>query len=203
MFKRKRAGRIGFAILLAAAVALPAAGCGHRNAAGPEQAAHDRLRAQSAPGSDMSAGDGSVAVRPNAKAVAAHLEQLAEGVKGVRHANCVIFGKYAVVGIDVDPTMERSRVGTTKYAVAEAFRKDPYGIDALVTADVDMAQRVREIRADVKRGRPIAGFAEELADIVGRLVPQVPRSIIPPASPDGGTTEKQLPQAHVHTQRTQ
>lgn len=190
-------------ILLLASALLSAAGCGNRTAA-PGQPGQDRLQAHSAPGSDVSVGDRSVAVRPNAKAVAAHLEQLAEGIRGVRHANCVIFGKYAVVGIDVDPKMERSRVGTTKYAVAEAFRKDPYGIDALVTADMDMAQRIREIRADAKRGRPIAGFAEEMADIVGRLVPQVPRSIVPPASPDGaGPAARSHADTSANTQRTQ
>jgi YhcN/YlaJ family sporulation lipoprotein len=120
----------------------------------------------------------------NPKQVAAHLEQLAKSVKGVNGANCVVFGKYAVVGIDVDSKMDRGRVGTVKYAVAEAFRKDPYGINAIVTADIDMRQRLREIRADVNRGRPVAGFAEEMSDIIGRLVPQIPRNIIPPASPD-------------------
>ncbi|MFD2333893.1 YhcN/YlaJ family sporulation lipoprotein [Cohnella sp. GCM10020058] len=201
MYVRKPA-KAGLILLLASAL-LSAAGCGNRSAA-PAEPDQDRLQAHSAPGSDVAIGDRSVAVRPNAKAVAAHLEQLAEGVRGVRHANCVIFGKYAVVGIDVDPKMERSRVGTTKYAVAEAFRKDPYGIDALVTADMDMAERIREIRADAKRGRPIAGFAEEMADIVGRLVPQVPRSIVPPASPDGpGPAAKSHANTSVNTQRTQ
>jgi len=122
--------------------------------------------------------------RSNAAEVASHLEALAKSVPGVKGANCVVFGKYAIVGIDVDAKMERSRVGTLKYAVAEAFRKDPYGIDALVTADIDMAQRLREIRADAMGGRPVAGFAEELADIVGRLIPQMLRDVIPPRGPE-------------------
>lgn len=84
--------------------------------------------------------------------------------------------------------MERAQVGTVKYAVAEAFRKDPYGVDALVTADMDLGQRLREIRADMRNGRPIAGFAEEMADIVGRLVPQIPRNIVPPGSPENHGT---------------
>ncbi|MCC3372835.1 YhcN/YlaJ family sporulation lipoprotein [Cohnella sp. REN36] len=183
--------RGGAVCLLAASVLLAATGCANKHAS-PSTTNDPRVKVQSTtPGED-----GRSPIR-DPKAVAAHLEQLARGVKGVRGANCVVFGKYAIVGIDVDPTMERSRVGTVKYAVAEAFRKDPYGIDALVTADVDLAQRVREIRADTKRGRPIAGFTEELADIVGRLVPQLPRSIVPPASPDnvgGGVSAK-----HLHT----
>ncbi len=120
----------------------------------------------------------------NPKQVAAHLESLARGIEGVKGANCVVFGKYAIVGIDVDETMERTKVGTIKYSVAEAFRKDPYGIDAIVTADIDLTQRVREIRADVKNGHPISGFTDELADIIGRIIPQIPRNIMPEKKPE-------------------
>ncbi|MFC5651707.1 YhcN/YlaJ family sporulation lipoprotein [Paenibacillus solisilvae] len=119
------------------------------------------------------------------KQVAAHLEKLAMKVPGVKGAHCVVFKNTAIVGIDVVSTMERSRVGTIKYAVAEAFHKDPYGIDAIVTADMDLSQRLREVQADIKRGRPLAGMAEELADIVGRIVPQLPRDVQPrQAEPD-------------------
>ena len=110
-------------------------------------------------------------------------------IPGVKGAHCVVFNNTAVVGIDVDSTMERSRVGTVKYAVAEAFRKDPYGIDAIVTADMDLSQRLREIQADMKRGRPFAGIAEEMADIIGRIVPQVPRDI-QPLPPENGKQEQ-------------
>ena len=180
MIVRNRSRSVA-ASLLIASLALSAAGCG-TNQASPAPANNRGIAAQNvAPRAAASPGIS------NPQAVAAHLEQLAKGVKGVNGANCVVFGKYAIVGIDVDKTLPRSRVGTIKYAVAEAFRKDPYGIDALVTADMDLDERLREIRQDVANGRPIAGFAEELADIVGRLVPQMPRSVVPPASPDGTT----------------
>ncbi|MCA0753807.1 YhcN/YlaJ family sporulation lipoprotein [Paenibacillus sp. N4] len=115
----------------------------------------------------------------NSEGVAAHLEQLAKRIEGVTDAHCVVLGNTAIVGIDVDAKMERSRVGTIKYSVAEAFRKDPYGINAVVTADIDLAQRLNEIGDDIRLGRPAAGFAEEMADIMGRIVPQVPRDVKP------------------------
>lgn len=178
MIVRNRSRRVA-ASLLIASLALSVAGCG-TNQASPGPANNRGLTAQNAlPRAAASPGVS------NPQAVASHLEHLAMGIKGVNGANCVVFGKYAIVGIDVDKKLPRSRVGTIKYAVAEAFRKDPYGVDALVTADVDMDERLREIRQDVANGRPVAGFAEELADIVGRLVPQLPRSVVPPASPDG------------------
>jgi len=155
------------------------AGCGNKQSA--PVPSNQRLKAQ--------ASNPSKKTISNPQEVADHLQSLALGVAGVKGANCVVFGKYAIVGIDVDEKMERSQVGTIKYAVAEAFRKDPYGIDALVTADIDLAQRLREIRIDVNKGRPIAGFAEELSDIIGRVIPQVPRNIIPPKAPeDMGTS---------------
>jgi YhcN/YlaJ family sporulation lipoprotein len=183
-------GKVGAGLLLTA-LALGTAGCGSSKESTPELG--NRLKAQSE-------NQATAITKANSKEVSRHLEQLATGIKGVRGANCVVFGKYAVVGIDVEPTLERSRVGTIKYAVAEAFRKDPYGIDAVVTADIDMGERIREIRADVNKGRPIAGFAEEMADIVGRLIPQMPRSVVPPASPDGtGTISKMQVQSGGHS----
>ncbi|RUS48458.1 YhcN/YlaJ family sporulation lipoprotein [Cohnella sp. AR92] len=182
-------GGIGTGLLLAS-LTLGTAACGSAKQSSPAPLGN-RVNVQS-----TTNGTTAAITKANASEVAAHLEKLATGVKGVKGANCVVFGKYAVVGIDVEPTLERSRVGTIKYAVAEAFRKDPYGIDAVVTADIDMAQRLREIRADAKNGRPIAGFSEEMADIVGRLIPQMPRSVVPPASPDGTGTIHKL-QAHT------
>lgn len=165
------------AVALMMCASMFAAGCMTRQSR-PAPAEDNRLHMQQTSPSPASIDEA------DAGDVAAHLEALAKRIRGVNDANCVVFGKYAIVGIDVDAKLERSSVGAVKYAVAEAFRKDPYGIDALVTADIDIVQRLREIRADAARGRPIAGFAEELADIVGRLVPQIPRSVIPPQEPE-------------------
>jgi YhcN/YlaJ family sporulation lipoprotein len=165
----------GAVLMLLLALAFSSAGCGKKQSS--PAPSNNRLKAQSSNAVSQKKIE-------NPKMVAAHLESLARGIKGVNGANCVVFGNYAIVGIDVDAKMERSRVGTIKYAVAEAFRKDPYGVDAIVTADIDMAERLREIRADVRHGRPLAGFTEELSDIIGRIIPQIPRNIIPPRSPE-------------------
>jgi YhcN/YlaJ family sporulation lipoprotein len=179
IMKQYRMIAYGAVMLLLLTLALSSAGCGTK---------------QSSPAPSINGlKPQSTNVIPNQKItnpgmVAAHLESLARGVKGVKGANCVVFGNYAIVGIDVDPKMQRSRVGTIKYTVAEAFRKDPYGVNAIVTADIDMAQRLREIRAAIQQGRPLAGFAEELSAIIGRVVPQIPRNIIPPTPPENTGT---------------
>lgn len=109
----------------------------------------------------------------------AHLEELVMRVPGVKGANCVVMGNTAVVGIDVDGKLERARVGNIKYTVAEALRKDPQGAGAIVTADIDLNNRIAEIGNKIRAGHPVSGFATELADIIGRIMPQLPRDTVP------------------------
>ncbi|MDQ0192600.1 YhcN/YlaJ family sporulation lipoprotein [Paenibacillus wynnii] len=108
-----------------------------------------------------------------------HLEQLAIRVPGVNGAHCVVMGNTAIVGIDVDGNLPRSRVGTIKYSVAEALRKDPAGLNALVTSDMDLSNRLAELSRHVGQGHPVSGFAAEMADIIGRILPQLPEDTKP------------------------
>ncbi|WP_219836333.1 YhcN/YlaJ family sporulation lipoprotein [Paenibacillus sp. R14(2021)] len=162
------------------------AGCNTvaRNETSPSPQNDNRVRAQqSAPQKKLIS---------SPKQVAAHLEDLARRVPGVKGAHCVVFKNTAVVGIDVAGNLDRSRVGTVKYAVAEAFHKDPYGIDAIVTADIDISSRLKELGTDIRRGRPIAGFGEEMADIIGRIVPQIPRDVQPVKEPSQNKPQEKM-----------
>jgi YhcN/YlaJ family sporulation lipoprotein len=116
--------------------------------------------------------------------IAERLIKLATSVPQVNSATCVVLGKTAIVGIDVDADLDRSRVGTIKYSVAEALRKDPAGINAVVTADVDLNARIREIADEIRAGRPVSAFANELADIIGRIMPQLPKDTKPRGTED-------------------
>jgi YhcN/YlaJ family sporulation lipoprotein len=115
----------------------------------------------------------------NTEDVTERLENLAKSVPQVEDATCVVIGNTAVVGIDVKGNLDRSRVGTLKYTVAEALKKDPHGVNAIITADIDIGSRLSEIRKDIRNGRPVSGFAEEMADIIGRIMPQIPGDIGP------------------------
>ncbi|WNS43806.1 YhcN/YlaJ family sporulation lipoprotein [Paenibacillus sp. MMS20-IR301] len=108
-----------------------------------------------------------------------HFEQLAKRVPGVNGAHCVVMNNIAVVGIDVDGSLTRSRVGSVKYSVAEAIRKDPKGVRALVTADMDLSSRLAEMGKHISKGNPVSGFASEMADIIGRIIPQLPEDTKP------------------------
>ncbi|HLU23389.1 YhcN/YlaJ family sporulation lipoprotein [Lederbergia graminis] len=105
---------------------------------------------------------------------AQHLANLAASVPNVNDATAVVLGNIAVVGIDIDGNVERSQVGTIKYSVAESLKHDPHGAGAVVVADPDINARLKEISEDIKNGKPIQGLMNELADIVGRVIPDIP-----------------------------
>lgn len=106
--------------------------------------------------------------------IATHLANIAADVPDVNDAVAIIAGPYAVVGIDINEETDREQVGTIKYAVSEALRNDPYGKTAVVIADADMMQRLREMNMKMRQGHPVQGITEELAEIVGRYMPTFP-----------------------------
>lgn len=106
--------------------------------------------------------------------IADHLANLATQVPDVKNANAIIAGPYAVVAIDLDETTERQRIGTIKYSVGEALREDRYGKTAVVVADADMNERVRQMTEQMKQGHPVRSIVDELADIVARYMPAFP-----------------------------
>ncbi|MBA4601193.1 YhcN/YlaJ family sporulation lipoprotein [Thermoactinomyces sp. AMNI-1] len=109
------------------------------------------------------------------QAVANRLVQIARNVPNVTDASAIVLGSYTIVGINLDPTLDRGRTGTIKYTVAQALHEDPQGAHAFVTADPDLVQRIRELNEDLKNGRPVQGIMDELAEIAARIVPQPSR----------------------------
>ncbi|WP_017753581.1 YhcN/YlaJ family sporulation lipoprotein [Calidifontibacillus oryziterrae] len=126
--------------------------------------------------------------------VAQHLVQIANQVPNVHDATAVVVGNYAVVGIDVGEELDRSRVGSIKYSVAESLKDDPLGANAVVVADADSFERLNKMRDEINNGRPIEGIMEELAGIVGRLMPQVPADINTNKTGPTKQNDEQLPQ---------
>ncbi len=118
--------------------------------------------------------------RKSGQEIAQHLVDLASSIPNVNDATAVVLGNYAVVGIDVNEDLERSEVGSIKYSVAESLKKDPHGARAVVVADPDMTARIREIADDIRDGKPVQGIFNELADISGRLMPEVPADMVEP-----------------------
>jgi YhcN/YlaJ family sporulation lipoprotein len=125
--------------------------------------------------------------------IAKRLVGLATSVPQVKDATAVVAGDYAVVGIDVDKDLDRSHVGTIKYSVAEALKDDPYGANAVIAADVDTVERLRQMGREIQAGKPVQGVLEELAKIVGRLIPQMPDEIANPDEQAPEQNKQQLP----------
>ncbi len=115
--------------------------------------------------------------RKSGQQISRHLVDLTTSVPDVKDATAVVIGKYAFVGIDIDSNIERSQVGSIKYSVAEALQHDPYGAEAIVIADPDLFARLKEISKDIQRGEPVQGIMNELSDISGRLMPEIPKSL--------------------------
>ncbi|EIJ81642.1 sporulation lipoprotein, YhcN/YlaJ family [Bacillus methanolicus PB1] len=126
--------------------------------------------------------------RKTGQEISRRLAELATSIRNVNDATAVVLGKFAIVGIDVDSNIERSEVGTIKYSVAESLKQDPYGARAIVVADPDMNARLREISQDIENGEPIQGIINELSDITGRLMPEVPAEMVDP-KPKNATEE--------------
>lgn len=113
------------------------------------------------------------------ESLANHLAEIANSVPQVEGATAVVAGPYAVVGIDVDQDLDRQRVGTIKYTVTEALQDDPYGKTAIVVADADIMTRLEGMGEKISQGYPIQGVVDELAQIVGRYMPEIPMDDIP------------------------
>lgn len=116
--------------------------------------------------------------RKTGQDIAKRLVALATSIDNVNDATAVVIGKYALVGVDVNADLDRSEVGSIKYAVAESLKNDPDGANAVVIADPDINARLKEIGEDIQNGKPIQGIFNELADISGRLIPEVPADMI-------------------------
>ena len=122
-------------------------------------------------------------VNKSGQQIARHLAHLASSVPNVNGATVLVVGKYALVGIDVNAKLDPSRVGTVKYSVVESLRKDPYGANAIVIADADLNTRLKAIQKQVEKGKPIQGFMDELAAIVGRVMPEIPSDFLQTRNP--------------------
>ncbi|MDR4996800.1 YhcN/YlaJ family sporulation lipoprotein [Bacillus altitudinis] len=110
--------------------------------------------------------------------VAQHLVKVTEHIADVNDATAVVIGRYAVVGIDVKDDLDRSKVETIKYSVAKALKNDPEGANAVVVADPDTVSRLKEMGKEIQAGRPVSGIMDELAAIVGRVMPEMPKNEI-------------------------
>lgn len=100
------------------------------------------------------------------------LAKEAAKVKGVKKATVVISGTNAYVGIDMAPNIEASKSNTVKKEVAGRVKKaDKRLTDVYVTSDVGVVTRIKKVAQGIAAGKPISSFANEIAEIGRRIVP--------------------------------
>src|SRR5699024_1156664 len=104
----------------------------------------------------------------NTKQIANHLTKIAKDVPQVHDAASVVAGPYAVVAIDIEKEVERQETGRIKITVLEAMEHDPYGRSAVVIADADMFERLKEMKNAIQEGASVQGITDELGNIVSR-----------------------------------
>lgn len=101
-----------------------------------------------------------------------HIAQVLTGIPGVERAYVLLFGKLALVGVDLKSDISGSKIDTVKYSVKEAAERTGPGYKVVVSADVDTVTRIREMSKGIRAGRPISSFADEIADVLSRLLPE-------------------------------
>lgn len=174
-------------LLLFSGLILTLTGCGFTNNNAGEKQDESRIQVKNTVDEHVD--------RKTGQEIASHLVELASGIPNVNDATAVVLGNFAVVGIDVNAKLDRSRVETIKYSVAESLQHDPYGANAVVVADADTVERLRQMGKEIQDGRPITGILDELAQIVGRVIPDVPSDIIDNQNTEPTeTNDKQLNQ---------
>jgi len=173
-------------------------GCGAENNASQDKQ-DDRVKVQNSTAEQVN--------REESEDKSNHLAELAERVPEVKDATALVIGDFAVVGIDVKEDLERSEVGSIKYAVTESMKDDPHGANAMVVADPDLTARLKEVAGDFRKGHPIQGIMNELADITGRIMPEVPADNLEPQpkdpEPTDGSNEKLSDKEEKQLDKTQ
>jgi len=157
-------------LLLLALVTMCVTGCGLNNNQAADDAKDERIQVKNTAENHFD--------RKSGQEIASHLVDIASSIPNVNDATAVVLGRFAVVGIDVNSKLDRSRVESIKYSVAESLKHDPYGANAVVVADADTFERLRQMGKEIQDGRPIVGILDELAQIVGRIVPDIPSDTI-------------------------
>ncbi|WP_058306986.1 YhcN/YlaJ family sporulation lipoprotein [Gracilibacillus massiliensis] len=105
---------------------------------------------------------------------AQYLANLASKVPNVNDASALITNRGVIVSVDVNEDLDRTHVGSIKYSVLEALEHDPFGRKAIIVADADLHKRIQGMGNKIQDGHPIEAITEELANITGRWMPELP-----------------------------
>ncbi|MGF7056968.1 YhcN/YlaJ family sporulation lipoprotein [Brassicibacter mesophilus] len=95
-------------------------------------------------------------------------------LKEVNSATVVISGNTAIVGVDIKNQVEGNLTTDLKKKVEKTVRNTDKSItNVTVTADADLFKRIQNIGRDIRTGKPISGFGNEIEEIIRRITPSM------------------------------
>lgn len=105
-----------------------------------------------------------------------NIAQAVNKISGIKNAIAVTNGDIAYIGVNLDTNSgidNTSKIQSIKEQVANTARRaDPDINTVYVSADADFIEKITRISNDVRNGKPIESFRDELDKIVKRVTPE-------------------------------
>lgn len=106
------------------------------------------------------------------------IQGLAQEVTGVENVVAVVVGNIALIGIDTNVVPnQQNQVGETspdqlERSVADAVERDQTIVEAYVTSDRQLTDRIRNIASNMDDGRPITQYLDDITDLLEEMRPR-------------------------------
>ncbi|MCR2042822.1 YhcN/YlaJ family sporulation lipoprotein [Anaerosalibacter massiliensis] len=92
----------------------------------------------------------------------------------INSCTTVITGNTALVGIDMENNVEGRVTDDIKRKVEKTVKDADNNITTVsVTADADLYKRLSNMARDIRNGKPVSGFADEIQEILRRITPNM------------------------------
>jgi YhcN/YlaJ family sporulation lipoprotein len=105
-----------------------------------------------------------------------NIAQAVSKIPGIKNVTAVTNGNIAYIGVNLDTDSgidNTSEIQQIKEEVANTARSVDSDIDTVyVSADADFIQKITRISNDIRNGKPVESFRDELDRIVKRVTPE-------------------------------
>lgn len=103
---------------------------------------------------------------------AARIADKVDDLKEINRATVVISGNTCLVGVNMDDNIEGSMTTNLKNRIEKIVKDTDKNItNVSVTANADLFKRIENMGRDIRAGKPLSGFANEVEEIIRRITP--------------------------------
>lgn len=93
---------------------------------------------------------------------------------GIKNATVIITGNTALIGVDIPADTQDDKITELKNKVESKAKNVDKDIDHVaITADADVVTRIENMGKEIKNGKPISGFGQEIKEIIERITPNM------------------------------